>query len=221
MTDSERFQAEPYPAPQGMGTGTKILLGCSIGCGAMMLLCCGGIFATGYLGVRWLERSVIREPAQIQAIAADVAAIDVPDHLQPKAGINMHVPIIDRTFIKAVVYTDEEQKQLLAIGEFSESFSEVDEQTLRDEIDRALEKGDASQDRDDDFRVTETHALDIDVRGQPAKFRIEEGTDAHDKKLVRAFGDFQGHHGLGMVFLQLDGETHTVEQVEDILRSIR
>ncbi len=220
MNDAERFQAE-VPASPGMGTGTKILLGCSIGCGAMMLLCCGGLFATSYLGARWLQRSVIREPAEIQAIAADVAAIDVPDHLQPKAGVNMHVPIIDRTFIKAVVYTDEEQKQIVAIGEFAESLSAVDEKTLRDEIDRALEKQETRKDGDDEFRITETHSVELEIRGQPAKFRIEEGTDSHDKKLVRAFGEFPGHHGLGLVFLQLDGETHSVENVEQILRSIR
>ncbi len=220
MSDAERFEAEPPPPPPaGTSTATKILLGCLIGFGVLGLLCCGGIIGVGWWGYSFVKHSVVHDPAEIQALVADVGTIDLPPGLHPEAGVNMHVPFIDHTFVKAVVYTDDHQKQILAIGEFSESFTAVDENRLRDEIDRALTR---SEDRDDDdFVVQETHTVDLEIRGQPAKFRIDEGEDKHDRKLIRAFGQFEGHHGVGLLFLQLDAEKYSVEQVEQLLRSIR
>jgi hypothetical protein len=223
MSNAERFEAEPsYPPPkQGMSTGLKILLGCGIGCGVLTLLCCGGMVAGTWWSMEMLKRSVVREPAEIQAIADAVATIDVPAGLRPKAGVDMRIPIVDRTFLKAVAFTDDHDHQILAIGEFSESFAQVDEDSLRDEINRALADGSKGEHDHDDFQVQETHQLELEIRGQPAKFRIEEGVDKDQKKLIRAMGDFQGHHGLGLVFLQLDAEQYNLEQVEQILRSIR
>ena len=149
-----------------------------------------------------------------------MGTIDVPAELHPKAGVDIRFPIIDRTFLKAVVYTDEHQDQILAIGEFSESFAAVDEKRLRDEIDRALNDSE-HRDADDDFRVEETHTREIEIRGKPAQFRIEQGETKSGHKLIRAMGEFEGHHGVGLLFLQLDGEENNLEQVEKILNSIR
>jgi hypothetical protein len=219
MSDVERFQAEPPPRPPGMSTPVKIFLGCAAGFGVLCLLCCGGVIGLGWWGYSTLKHAIVREPAEIQAIAQEVAAIDVPPGLHPEAAFDVRFPLIDRTYLKAVVYTDEHQDQILAVGEFSESLTAVDETKLRDEIDRALSKSD-DRDHDDDFQVQETHGIDLEIRGQPAKFRIEEGVDKHDHKLIRAFGQFDGHHGVGLLFLQLNGEQNSVEQVEQILRSI-
>ena len=221
MSNVERFQAEPPPPPPvGMSTPVKILLGCAVGFGVLGLLCCGSVVGVGVWSYSFLKHAIVREPAEIQALVADVGTIDVPPGLHPEAGVDARLPLIDRTFLKAVVYTDDHHDQVVAIGEFSESFTTVDERKLRDEINRALSKSD-DRDDDDDFQIQETHGVDLEIRGQPAKFRIEEGVDKHDHKLIRALGQFEGHHGVGLLFLQLDGEQHSVEQVEQLLRSIR
>ena len=220
MSDADRFHAEPPPPPQGSSTGSKILFGCAIGCGVLFLLCCGGLVGTTWLGYKMLDNAVFRDPAKIEEVAAEVGTIDVPAALHPKAAFDVRLPIIDRTFVKAVVYTDEPQDQILAIGEFSESFASVDEKQLRDQIDRALNDSD-HHDGDDDFRVDETHTREIEIRGKPAQFRIEQGENKSGHKRIRAMGQFEGHHGVGLLYLQLDGEENKLEEVEKILNSIR
>ncbi|HVU87180.1 MAG TPA: hypothetical protein VHD36_07660 [Pirellulales bacterium] len=219
MSNVERFQAEPPPPPSGMSTTAKVVLGCLAGLGVLCLLRCGSFVGLSWWGISKLKSSVLREPAQIQALAADVGTIDVPPGLHPEAGIDMRIPFVDRTFLKAVIYTDDRHSQILALAEFSENFTAVDENQLRDKIDQALHDSDEHE-GDDDFRVEETHTVTLEIRGQPAEFRIDQGVDKHDHKLIRAFGRFDGQHGVGLLFLQLDGEQNSREQVEQILRSI-
>jgi hypothetical protein len=222
MSDVQHYQpaAVTPPPPPGMSTGVKILLGCGIGCGVMLLLCCGGIVGMSWFSYSLLNRSISRDPAEIQAISAQVAEIDIPPGLTPLASFDVKIPIVDQTFLKAAVYSDEPQEQILAIGEFAESFTAVDEKTLREQIDRALTNNEHRESKED-FIVDETHTRELTIREHPAQFRIEEGhTKKTERKLIRAMGEFQGHQGVGLLFLQLDGEEYHLDQVEKILDSI-
>jgi len=222
MSNAERFEVEPPPYRPGRSTGSKILLGCGIGCGVLMLLCCGGIGVTAWLGYEMLNHAVDRDPARVQAMTDELATMDIPAGLKPRAAIDMKLPVIGRSLLKAVAYTDKDDVQILAFGEFSGDFGAVDHAQLRREIERALENRNDDASRDDDFRIVgEPTMLELEIRGEPAHFRIEEGEGKKGRKLIRAAGDFEGHTGTALLFLQLDADSHSLEDVEDLLRSIR
>jgi len=228
MSTSERFQAEPPPPPApGMSTGSKVLLGCGIGCGVLALLCCGGVLAIGWLGYDMFKHGVDQDPAHVRTMTEELASIDIPAGLQPKAAIDIRIPIVGQSLFKAAIYTDGQEgddTQVFALGEVSGAVGTVDQNRLRDEIDRALSRQEARSDADDDFRPDEAekHTLELEIRSKPAKFLIEVG-ELHKshKKMIRAMGQFEGHNGTALLFLQLDAEQHDLDQVEQILRSIR
>ena len=39
--------------------------------------------------------------------------------------------------------------------------------------------------------------------------------------MIRVMGQFEGHEGPGLLLLQLDAQQHSMEQIEELLRSIR
>jgi hypothetical protein len=223
MSDAQRFQVEPPPPPprEGMSTAGKILVGCGIGCGVLFLLCCGGIFATSWFGYEWMKGAVDRDPAHVQTVLGEVATIDMPAGLKPKAAIDMKLPFVDRRMLLAAVYTSEGDKEILGIAEFFESSVAVDQKRLRQVIDQAMNEHDPDEDADDDFHRDESHKLEIEIRGKPAQFLIEEGTAKSGQKLIRAMGEFEGHSGTAMLFLQVNADQHDLEQVEQTLKSIR
>ena len=223
MSDAQRFQVEPPPPPPraGMSTAGKILVGCGVGCGVLLLLCCGGIAAVTWFGIEWMKGAVDRDPARIQAMLGGLATIDIPAGLQPKAAIDLTLPIVDRHVLSAAIYTGANDEEVLGVAEFSDAFGPVDQKRLRREIDRALNDHHQDADADDDFRVDESHNLEIEIRGQPAQFLIQEGATKAGQKKIRAMGEFEGHQGTALLFMQVDAEQHNLEQVEQTLRSIK
>ena len=220
MSDATAFMPSPRRYRREAAPGRR---SCSVVPSAAA--CCFFCVAAGWLaprgwGTKCSTRPWVRDPAKIDAIAAEVGTIDVPAELHPKAGVDIRFPIIDRTFLKAVVYTDEHQDQILAIGEFSESFAAVDEKRLRT---RSIGPSTTAS-------IATRTTISASRRRTPAKSRFaasrpnfvsSKGKPKSGHKLIRAMGEFEGHHGVGLLFLQLDGEENNLEQVEKILNSIR
>ncbi len=72
------------------------------------------------------------------------------------------------------------------------------------------------------INVRETRKLPLEIRGKPATFDIQKGTDAHtNAEFVQAIGTFEGKQGTDMLVIQLPAEKYNDEQVDQILRSIK
>jgi hypothetical protein len=225
MSTAERFEAEPPPPPApGRSTSGKILMGCGIGCGVLALVCCGGFTAISFFSYRMASHAIDKDPAHVRTMTAELATINVPAGLEPKLAIDAKIPFVGKSLFKAAVYTDGRESndgQIFAIGEVTGAM-EVDQNHLRNEIDRAFAKQEERADANDEFQSDKSHTLELEIRGEPAKFFIEEGAlRASHKKMIRAMGQFAGHEGTALLFLQLDAEQHSADQVEQLLRSIQ
>ncbi len=211
---------DQYPHEAGgMSTAGKLILGCGIGCGVLCLLCCGLVAGVVWLGFEYIPRTFSELPERIQETAAKIATIDVPATLQPKAAVDLAVPFTSQPLTTLVVYADGSDEQVLAMAELAGPFESSGQQWLRQQIDEVL-TGDGKHADHDDFQVRQSRDIDVEVRGQTVRFRIEEG-DNHGRKQVRAKGQFPGHRGTAVLFLQLDADDHGTDQVERILHSIR
>lgn len=203
----------------GMSAAGKLLIGCGIGCGVLCLLCCGLVAGLAWLGIEYLPRTILKTPELIRDAGAKIATIDMPATLQPRAAVDLSVPFTSQPLTTLVVFTDGSDEQVLAIAELAGPFESAGQQWLRQQIDQVL-AGDSEHAEHDDFQVRESRDIDVEIRGQAARFRIEEGEN-HGRKQVRAKGQFPGHRGTAVLFLQLDATDHDTDQVERILRSIR
>ena len=139
-----------------MSTGTKILLGLGIGCGLLVLLCCGSVVGVTWLGYSAIQHGIDRDPLKVQAAAAEITAIDLPADLQPKAAIDLRVPFTGQNIMTGAVYTGEGDREVLALAEFAGPFGSPDQNVLRTQINEALGKQ-GGRNHDDDFEVQKQH----------------------------------------------------------------
>jgi hypothetical protein len=222
MSTHERFEVEPpTPPPPGRSTASKILLGCGIGCGVIVVLCCGALAAIVYWGERVLPRYVERDPAAVRSVTDQIATIDVPPDLKPEASLALKVPFTGQPLVTFAVYTGEGEDEVLGLAEIPGPPESADQKQLQQRIDEAL-TGRSKRGPGDDFKPAgEPQKVEVQIRGAPAKFEIEEGEIKSGKKMIRAMGQFKGHNGTSLLFLQLDAEKHDSANVEQLLRSIQ
>src|SRR5262245_58786301 len=88
----------PYDTPKyarpGMSGGAKVLLGMGIGCGVLVLLCCGFFGASGWWLVRTAQKSITEDPNTIHILTEEIAKIDIPPSLPPRAAMDLRLPIV-------------------------------------------------------------------------------------------------------------------------------
>ena len=98
----------PYDSPEnfrpGMSTGTKVLLGLGIGCGVLVLLCCGGMMLGGYFFGRSMQEAISEDPQQIAAVATSIVDIEVPAPLEPMFSLDFTIPFVNQKAMAMVVY---------------------------------------------------------------------------------------------------------------------
>ena len=91
----------PYDAPEveprGMSGTTKVLLAFGIGCGVLLLLCCGLVGFGGFAGYRYFQNALIDDPDKVRQITDAIVTIEIPESLEPKMAMDMRVPFSGRT----------------------------------------------------------------------------------------------------------------------------
>jgi len=224
--DSQRFGAEPERT--GMKSGTKWLLGLGIGCGVVVLLCCGGVVGISYFGARFVSQSLVENPAEIVALSNEIAMIDVPPELKPTMALPLKVPFTGQPFMTMVVYSEQGQDATkddgeidgaLLLAEFFPRYAPTDRKELQKQMDDALAKQGRTK---GEVNVSESRELKLEVHGKPAEFMIQKGEDNKShRKVVQGIGSFQGKQGTAVLVLQLDAEKHTTDDIEKVLRSIK
>lgn len=221
----------PYDSPEnfrpGMSTGTKVLLGLGIGCGVLVLLCCGGLTIGGYFVGRSMQEAVSEDPQQIAAVTSSIVDMTVPEPLAPVFSMDFTIPIVNQKAMSMVVYThkrdggtpkQENPDSVLVIFQMSENFG--DRAQLKAQFEAQMNQSGRKEWEEAELESEEI--IEHEVNGSPAQFTFGKGKRRKDGREVwQAGGAFDGKGGPAMFFMQLDAEDFTEEQARGLIESMR
>jgi hypothetical protein len=214
----------PYDAPEperrGMSGTSKVLLGLGIGCGVLVLLCCGALGVGSFALYRFAQKSVIEDPARIEEIQDEIVSIQIPEAFQPKLAIDARMPFTGEMLMRGVVYTvPDEEKGVMLLGEVNGKYA-----GSTDDLERQLKEsmsGQQHRDRDD-FEVLESEKLETKIHDEDAEFQIAKGKKRKSKKeFWEATGRFRGDGGPALLFLRAATADFTKEQVLEVIKSMK
>lgn len=201
---------QPPQARSGMSSGTKVLLGLGVGCGLVLLLCCGGFAGFSYYIARNFQQ--VTDPAQIGTIADGIVTIEVPDYLKPKMGLDGSIPFVGS--VKLAVFGDDADHNTLVLTEFVGGEGAAGQQ-----FDQAMRE--AGHQGPQEVEVTDSEEFKTTINGQEATFIVGQGKHHNDREVWQATGAFEGKSGPARLVLQLDAEQHTKEELLEILHSMK
>jgi hypothetical protein len=210
----------PYDAPDvqpgGMSSTTKVLLAFGIGCGVLMLLCCGVLGVGGFALYRFARSTVSEDPARIREITAEIVTIEIPAKLTPKLAVDVPMPFTGVRMMRGVVYTGAADKSVLMLGDVNDQF-EGDVQT---QLEEAMEGRDR-RDRDG-FDVLESEPFDTTIHGEPARFTVARVKRRRSKEEAwRVEGSFRGGGGPAIILLDAASKDFSKDEVMQMLQSMK
>jgi hypothetical protein len=221
MAQPETFTAEP--AAQRSGGRSRFLIGVLIGCGGLMVLCCGGFAFLAFMAQRWASEIVEEDPAEIRAATQQIATIDIPASFEPTLMLKIAVPILGDLGTMAF-YQDQDAGEtgIMLLAEFSEKMltqGKSPEQLAREIGSQAQLSAGL-----DESELQETSREDIarTIRGQPTTFSLITGTrEATDRQYILVRGVFPGRvGGMGFFSMTVDAEGLSIDQVKEVVNSI-
>jgi len=215
---------QPYVSPQavpepprkkGLSAGCIVLIVLAAIGGLVMLLCCGGFVAMGY----YFKNTVSDDPAVIARVSAEIADIDVPGELKPKASFKMNVPFSDQQLMTWVVYLDEATQSTLVLGAFGEAMAGGNPEEFQRGLRQSMEQQGVAQ--EESAGEWDTHEREVTVHGEPATFFFATGEDDSGKQRIQVTGTFQGDRGPVMFTFSGDAEKYPEERITEVIESIR
>ena len=195
----------PYDVPQrsGMSGTGKVLLGLGIGCGLLVVLCCGVIGFGGYAIVKVAKESTTEE----------IVTIDIPEELQPVMGLNVNLPFVGPV-VKGTLHSDKDRKDHLIIGQINQSFG--DRRNLETQLRTSMQ-----HEGDEDVEVEETETLDTKINGELAHFTISRGKGQESQeKYWDVVGQFKGDEGPAILIFKARVANFTKDKVLAMLKSM-
>jgi len=211
----------PYDGPQtpppGMSSGAKVLLGLGIGCGVLVLLCCGGVIITTVFFGRSLQQAASEDPATVRLVTESIVAIEVPAELEPKFSLDWTMPIVDRKMMTLAIYASGDERSALMLFQMSEDFGSPD--VMEAQFKQSMRE--AGRGEFNEVEVDESEDFKSEINGREAEFKLGKGK-RQDKghEVWQAIGSFRGKGGVAMMFLQLDAEKFTKDDLLAILKSM-
>lgn len=208
-----------YPASSppnaGMGTGTKVLLGCLLGGGFLLLLLCCGV-----AGFAWYAtRAAITDPAEVDKLSKEIVAINLPPDFKPVVGFSLALPIVNQPLAAGAVYADEKAHALLQIVEFRAQLDEKQRQAFLTQLQQSMAQQGAARTR---IQVQESKVHEVEIHGETAKFTIAKGTAAEgDGELWQVTGEFAGSGGPAMLEFVAPADKYSEEAVIEMLDSMK
>jgi hypothetical protein len=220
----------PYDSPEnfrpGMSTGTKVLMGLGIGCGVLVLLCCGGMMVGGYFFGRTMQEAISEDPQQVAAVATSIVEIQVPEPLTPVFSMDFTIPFVNQKAMAMVVYAhkrdgsspkQENPDSVLVLFQMSESFG--DRGALKAQFEAQMQQ--SGRKEWEEVQLENEELIEHEVNGGPAQFTFGKGKRKDDREVWQASGAFDGKGGPAMLFMQLDAEDFTEEQARGVIDSMR
>ncbi|HYW81046.1 MAG TPA: hypothetical protein VE890_15805 [Thermoguttaceae bacterium] len=213
----QNFDQSFPPHRQGMSAAQKILLILGVLCGGMMVICCCGL---GYM-FYYAKGMVSEDPTVIASTSAEITEIDVPAEMEPQMAMNIKVPITGQEVMKAAVYVDPNNQGTLILGGVGQGIDQKNHADMQQQFTQALRQQGVKS-GDQNIELEEIRTIERTIRGQPATFVINRGTDPEsDKELFQVNGTFQGKSGPAIFLLIVDPEAYDEDRVVEIIESIK
>jgi hypothetical protein len=207
-------------APQ-KGGGSKVLLGLGIGCGIMLLLCCG----IGGYGFYMVKRAFKIEttPAGVTEVAEGITDMDPPESFTPVMGMDMKNPMTGQKIFTMATYAGPNQKGMLVVAEFDQTMAGANAEQMKSQMETSMrqQQQQNQQGVQQLEMVGEPRDVKTTVRGQEATFKIQLGKSPDGEEYYQVQGVFQGKGGPGFLIGQFPAEQIDEEQTEAFVRSIK
>ncbi|HEV7226478.1 MAG TPA: hypothetical protein VGN42_27480 [Pirellulales bacterium] len=212
----------PYPSP-GMqagapqkGGGSKVMLGVGIGCGIVLLLCCGGGVAMYFVFKDAIK--IESNPPAVAAAGQEITAIEVPPEFQPSVAVSVNIPIINKGGT-VVVYTDAPHGGGIQLFQIAGNATADEGEQIRQQMEQNLrQQGHGSKNL---VLTGEPREVNFEVRGKPASFTIQKGKSQDNKEFFEVKGTFEGKGGPAILSGQLPADQIDEEKTEAFVRSIK
>jgi hypothetical protein len=220
---------DPYQAPADQsgapqrGGGSKLLLGLGIGCGLMLLLCCGGGVAIFMIGKSAFH--VDTAPAQVAAASEGITDMDVPPGFEPKTAVSMKNPFTSKKVMSMAMYEGPSENGMIMVAELGEGMpGNEDPQNMRLQIEQSMRQQQQQQNQGAKELQMEGDAKEVTVtvRGEECTFTIQRGKAANEQEFVQVEGTFTSKEGDPAFLLgQLPASDFSEEDAEAFIKSIK
>ncbi len=220
---------DPYQAPADQsgapqkGGGSKLLMGLGIGCGLMLLLCCGGGVAVFMVGRSAFHVETV--PAQVAAAAEDITDMDVPPGFEPKTAVSVKIPFTSKKVMSMAIYEGPSKKGMILVAEFGEGMpGNADPENMRLQIEQSMRQQQQQQNQGAKKLQMEGDAKEVTVtvRGEECTFTIQRGKAGNEQEFVQVEGTFTGKEGDPAFLLgQLPASDFSEEDAEAFVKSIK
>lgn len=204
--------------PPEKGRSRNVLLALGIGCGVLLLLCCGGFAGVTWWGSAKFKESTSEDPAVIRRIASEIADVPLPDAFKPRYALNMTVPFTQMK-VKGVVYSAE-QNAMFMMGEFNAQMSDAERENFLQEMRKnvQIQGGNNRQKLD----ILESKTVDLTMRGKPASFKFAKAENTETKgKFWEVMGTFNGKEGPAMIMIAAPLDQFTEAQLKQMLEKTK
>ncbi len=204
------------PPKSGMSGTTKVLIGLGIGCGVVLLLCCGGFVTVSYWGYNLAKNATSKDPATIQRVTGEIVTIDVPQSFRPESSIDMQIPF-GYGSMQMAIYRDPAAKAMLMLMQFS-SEALANDPNFRGQFDNSMDQ----QFKKQVVQAEKSEKADVTINGEPATFTIVEGKGSRSAgQVLQVTGSFHGKTGVAQFVLEAESPDFTREQALEIVKSMK
>jgi hypothetical protein len=211
---SEQFAPQTPPPAQG---GSKIWLFLGLGCGFMLLLCCGGGVAMFFVFKGAVQ--VVQDPAAAQQQSDQIAEFDLPAGYKAHSAVSVRNPLGGQAVMTMVVYADPNNEPGIFLMEFGPLMANVDREQLKVQMEQQMRQQGQQMKR---LEVAESRDVEVQIRGKPATFKIQKAADPQTKQqFVQVEGVFEGKQGPAFLMGQLKADGLTEDDAEKFVRSIK
>lgn len=210
------------PAMPGQQTpaksGSRFWLFMGLGCGGLLLLCCGG----GVIGTVLIGKSAMQmtsDPAAVQQKASQIADFEVPDGFGPDTAMTIAVPFSGQTIMTMVSYKPTDKDGMIFLTGVGTIAAGANRDQIRQDVEQRMNQQGMGAKKLD---VNESRDLELEIRGKPATFRIQKAHDPQTKQdYVQFDGVFEGKEGAAVLIGQVKAEDFSEDDAENLLRSIK
>lgn len=213
------MSTNPYGDPSASkgGGGSKVLMGIGIGCGLVVLLCCGvgGIFA--WRTYSWGANMFSDDPAVIAEVSSSIADLDIPAEFSPKISMNMKIPFTEYSMLMAMYGHDSDEHSALILMQ-TDMPGQSSEQMVAQMEGQMAQQGEKQA----SVQVQETTTEEVTIKGEPRNFTFGKGTvEGSEAQYWQVSGGFTGKKGEAIIMMVVPADDYTKEELIAVIESIR